>query len=135
MILLLPLARSESSWLRISFVAEALAVAPPNTVIGEVTRSITPDEVKLFGRTKYVLLAFDVGIIWSVDHMRTSYIRKSTLHAGGVEMIWRESSMFFQEFQQLAEKQVEFCVNNLQDLEGVRDNLHSVCFFIYDLIC
>ena len=43
----LPLGRSESSWLHQSFVARALANAPPNTFLGEAPPPVNPDEADL----------------------------------------------------------------------------------------
>ena len=45
---LLPLGKSETSWLQKSLIARALAASPPNIFLGEALPSISLDEVDLY---------------------------------------------------------------------------------------
>ena len=61
MIPLLPLGRSESSWLHPSFVARALANAPPNTLLGEAPIPVNPDEADLHRQERVHLARLQCG--------------------------------------------------------------------------
>ena len=112
----LPLGRSESSWLHQSFVARALANAPPNTLLGEAPPPVNPDEADLHRQERVHLARLRCGhhlALRSYENRLRPEVDPACRWCGeGQETIYH----IFQECPQLAAERADAGVSNPRDL-------------------